>query len=120
MISKGFSIVELMVVIAIIAIIAAVAIPIYSNYQIRAKLSSADIVARVYVNEVTHYTYETGQFPAQDSEVWGCAGINKDNVVQVCKERTDDQNAIIKVYVEPTLVPDVTDPYYQYDLTLVA
>ncbi|ABK89318.1 pilin [Francisella tularensis subsp. novicida] len=37
---KGFSLVELMVVIAIIAILAAVAIPMYSNYTDRAKLSS--------------------------------------------------------------------------------
>ena len=44
--------------------------------------------------------------------------MNKDNVVEVCKERVDDQNANIKVYVDQTLVPDVTDPYYQYDLVL--
>lgn len=38
---KGFSLVELMVVIAIIAILAAVAFPIYSNYVIRSKVGSA-------------------------------------------------------------------------------
>ncbi|MFT5951032.1 MAG: type IV pilus assembly protein PilA [Francisella sp.] len=38
---KGFSLVELMVVIAIIAILAAVAIPMYSNYTTKAKISAS-------------------------------------------------------------------------------
>lgn len=39
--SKGFSLVELMVVIAIIAILAAVAIPMYSNYKEKAAISES-------------------------------------------------------------------------------
>ncbi|AXA33857.1 pilin [Francisella adeliensis] len=38
--SEGFSLVELMVVIAIIAILMAVAVPMYANYTVRSKLSS--------------------------------------------------------------------------------
>ena len=117
--NKGFSILELMLVIAIIAIIVAIAIPMYSNYQVRAKLSSADIKARVYINEIVDHTYQTGEFPSAGSNLWGCENINESYVRQVCKVRTDSENAVVTVYVDQNLVPDVNNPYYQYDLALV-
>jgi type IV pilus assembly protein PilA len=39
--SRGFTLIELMIVIAIIAIILALALPVYSNYTIRAKVGEA-------------------------------------------------------------------------------
>lgn len=54
-----------------------------------------------------NYTYESGEFLDEDSEFLGCVEINKDNFIQVCKERADVQNATVKVYVETNLVPDV-------------
>ena len=45
MIQKGFTLIELMIVVAIIGILAAIALPAYQDYTIRAKISEAIIAA---------------------------------------------------------------------------
>lgn len=69
---QGFTLIELMIVVAIIGILAAVAIPAYQDYTIRAKLSEVMVIASAAKTSTSEYYLSTGSMP--DST--GDAGIN--------------------------------------------
>lgn len=62
-ISAGFTLIELMIVVAIIAILAAIAIPAYQDYLIRAQVTEGFSLASGAKSAVWDYVSNTGEFP---------------------------------------------------------
>ena len=62
-IQKGFTLIELMIVIAIIGILAAIAIPAYQNYTIRSQVTEGLSLADGWKTSISEYYAQNGAFP---------------------------------------------------------
>ena len=73
---KGFTLIELMIVVAIIGILAAVALPAYQDYTIRAKVTEGMLAASACKTGVSEFLQTNGTFPA-DANSAGCNAASK-------------------------------------------
>jgi len=62
-VQKGFTLIELMIVIAIIGILAAIAIPAYQNYTIRSQVTEGLSLADGWKTAISEFYAQNGSFP---------------------------------------------------------
>ena len=67
-VQKGFTLIELMIVVAIIGILAAVAIPAYQDYTIRAKVTEGLSLASGGKTSVSEYFSTNGALPTSNAQ----------------------------------------------------
>ncbi|HEZ0518672.1 TPA: pilin [Neisseria meningitidis] len=82
---KGFTLIELMIVIAIVGILAAVALPAYQDYTARAQVSEAILLAEGQKSAVTEYYLNHGKWPGDNTSA-GVASTPSDIKGKYVKE----------------------------------
>jgi type IV pilus assembly protein PilA len=96
---KGFTLIELMIVVAIIGILAAVALPAYQDYTIRAKMSEVILAMSSCRTSITE-VYQSGPTTAPGDNGWGCEITVATQQTKYVNQLTTDPNGKVLATVQ--------------------
>ena len=96
---KGFTLIELMIVVAIIGILAAVALPAYQDYTIRAKMSEVILAMSSCRTSITE-VYQSGPTTAPAVDGWGCEILTASQQTKYVAGVHTDVNGIVLATIQ--------------------
>jgi type IV pilus assembly protein PilA len=103
----GFTLIELMIVVAIIGILAAVAIPAYQDYVVKAKYAEVESIANAYKTAVAACIQETGSLTGCGNGANG-AGADPANGIPATQSTTHVASVVVTAAGVITVTPTAT------------
>lgn len=100
---QGFTLIELMIVIAIVGILAAIALPAYQDYTVRARMSEP--MARLAEAKTTIAEYYASQGAMPAVAVAGISGVGTNIVASIVYSTASSTQATIRALIFASVMP---------------